>query len=273
MNQSCKILVIAILSAALFCRCVDLKEVNAFAVASHQVFATGVPRSFGFYQYCHDSTYIFHYLPKHLRDLDCDCDGGKKADSVLAMEYYNLSLYFAALARLSDPKSSITADTLGNAIKAGTYGPITISTTESGMAASISAALRDLITTGYKSKKKKHILPYYNDSIQYMIGQLKLHAQNIEGRIINLGIEVTHVADSLISYTKNEENKWPMLFSYEQKMAAFDQDLIIYRAIERNIDKIISAQQFICDHIDDLKSESFRKKLATLVSDLKFNAN
>jgi hypothetical protein len=262
-----------LLCAAVFGRCANVKEVNSFAVSSRQTLEKQRDEDFGYSAYSHDSTYLFHYLPDHLRDVDCPCEAGKKADAHIASEYNLLSTYFATLARFCDPGASVNFAPMGSPLAAGAYGPINISTQEANYNAYLAKALTALATTRYKTKKIPQFMASYRDSVAPLITLLKIRADNLAGRMINLQLQLDRVTDSLISFSPDRAVKMPVLFVYEQKRKDLDATLAHYRQRVHELETIIAGGQLIADNLDNLHSQSFKEKMTGLVNALALNVH
>jgi len=257
--------------AAVFARCANVKEVSAFAVSSRQALEKQRTEAFGYYSYYHDSAYLYRYLPNHLRDVDCHCEAEKQADAHITSEYSLLVTYFAALARFADPGSSINFAPMASPVPAGTYGQVTITTQEASYAAYLAKALTTLTTTGYKAKKIPAFMATYRDSVAPLITLLKIRADNLAGRMVNLQLQLDRVADSLISFASDRAVKMPVLFAYEQKRKELDGTLAHYQQRVHELETIIAGGQLIVDHLDNLNSQSFKDKMMSLVNGLAAN--
>ncbi len=273
MSSAFKAIVASNLVVVTFSCCVNLKEVNSFALTSQQIMDKNKTVSFGYYDYFHDSAYIYHSMPDHLRDADCHCVAEKKADTIISNECSLLSAYFATLARFADPKYAISVNPLGKSVPAGTYGMVTISDQEANIASGLAIGLSDLFTTEYKSRNLKVFISSYHDSVAPLISLLRIRANTLGARIVNLQIELEHMADSLISYTKDKEVKWPILLSYEQKMKSLSETLVLYQHREKDFEKVLEGGQLIYENAQHLNSKSFKDKMTVLVSDLSLNSN
>jgi len=257
--------------AAVFAGCASVKEVNAFATGSRQALDKQRAENFGYYAYYHDSTYLYHYLPDHLRDVDCHCDAEKQADAHIAGEYNQLCAYFAALARFADPGAYFNFAPIGAPVPAGTYGHVNFSAQEASYSAYVATALTTLTTTGYKAKKIKVFMAEYRDSVAPLIMLLKIRADNLAGRIVNLQLQLDRTADSLISYTTDKAVKMPVLFVYEQKRKELDASLAHYQQRVKELETIIAGGQLIVDNLDNLHSQSFKNKMMGFVNALASN--
>lgn len=256
---------------AVFVRCANVREVNAFALSSRQTLDKQRTEDFGYYAYYHDSTYLYNYLPDHLRDVDCHCDAEKQADAHIAGEYNLLIAYFATLARFADAGASFNFAPIGSPVPAGTYGHVNISAQEASYSAYVAKALSTLTTTGYKAKKIPVFMAEYRDSVAPLITLLRIRADNLAGRMVNLQLQLDRVADSLISYAADRAVKMPVLFVYEQKRRELNATLAHYQQRVHELETIIAGGQLIVDNLDNLHSKSFKDKMMSFVNALALN--
>jgi hypothetical protein len=271
MPLSLRVFSLLFFCAAVFVRCANLKEVNAFAVSSKQTLDKQRSEDFGYYAYYHDSTYIYNYLPDHLRDVDCHCEAEKQADAHIAGEYNLLVGYFAALARFDDAGSAFNFASIGSPVPPGTYGHVNFTTQEASYAVYVAKALSTLTTTGYKAKKIPVFMKEYRDSVAPLITLLKIRADNLAGRMVNLRLQLDRVTDSLISFASDRAVKMPVLFVYEQKRKELDASLAHYQQRVHELETIIAGGQLIADNLGNLHSKSFRDKMMSLVNALVLN--
>jgi hypothetical protein len=273
MRFSVKNDLLLVFMALAFSGCADLKEVGAFATTSQQIMDNNKTISFGYYDYYHDSAFIYHSMPVNLRDVDCHCDAEKQADTSLANECIILSAYFGKLALFTDPKAAINVNPLGKSVTAGTYGMITISSQESNIASGLATGLSDLFTTTYKLEKLKVFIRNYHDSVAPMIGLLAIRAHNMAIRMRSLQIEVDQVADSLISHTQQPELKWSVLYAYELEIKELSRVRDLYIERERYFRNVMKGGELIYKNADNLHADNFKRELKALVSDFSLNAN
>src|SRR5665213_2425914 len=104
--------------------CAPLKEVGAFSASSQQTLQ-GFNFTYGYYEYCADSCYVFNRSAKFLKDVECDRTRDTGLDTLLKKEFAIIGAYYAGLVKLSGG-SPINFAPLGNSITAGTYAGITI---------------------------------------------------------------------------------------------------------------------------------------------------
>src|SRR5258708_20942463 len=186
MSLLLKSLGLPLLVAVAFVRCAALKEVNSFALASHEVLEKNRSATFGYYSYSKDSAFIFHYLPDHLRDVDCHCDVAKQADAHIASEYSLLGAYFGSLAKFADPHSSFDLSPMATSLLPGTYGPFSVTLQEYSIASKLTMVLSGLATPHYKARHIPAFMAMYRDSVAPLITLLKIRADNYACPTLNL---------------------------------------------------------------------------------------
>jgi hypothetical protein len=97
-----------LLALVMVAGCVDLKGVNQFALTSQKTLVQ--PLAYGYGDYCYDSCYVYDTSKAQAR-YPCDCSLAIGFDTVVVREGVRLSVYFAALAKLSGSGDIINVDT------------------------------------------------------------------------------------------------------------------------------------------------------------------
>ncbi len=258
---------------AALCGCADLKEINAFALTSHQVMVNNKYISYGYFEFATDSSYIYHPFPGQLLGVDCNCEAQKKLDTFTSKQCQVMANYFAKLAVFTDPESAIDAMPVGNALAAGTYGSFAITSEETTITNAAAIAVSDLVTSGYKNKKMKIFIKVYHDSVQPLISYLKLRSAIFEAFLVNMKIFLTKEADSLLTITDKREGKWPILLTYEMQKKEIDREIDLYKKREQDFETLIEAGDLIYHNQEDLKNKDFIFKLKTVVNDLSLNSH
>jgi hypothetical protein len=256
-----------------FSGCIDLKEINTFALTSHQVMVNNKYISYGYFEFATDTSYIYHPYPGQLLDVDCNCEAQRKLDTFTSDECQVTANYFAKLAVFTDPASAIDAMPVGNALTAGSYGGVVISREETTIMTGLATAVSDVLTSGYKSKKMKLFIKIYHDSVQPLISYLKLRSNIFEAMLVNMKDFLTKEADSLLTITNKREIKWPILLTYEMQKKEIDREINLYKKREQDFETLIEAGELIYHNQEDLRNKDFLFKLKTMVNDLSLNAH
>jgi CMP-N-acetylneuraminic acid synthetase len=253
--------------------CADLKEINVFALTSHQVMVNNKYISYGYYEFARDTSYIYHPYPGQLLDVDCNCEAQKIRDTFTSDQCQVMVNYFAKLAVFTDPGSAIDAMPVGNALTAGAYGSFAVTREEVTVMNAAATAVSDLFTSGYKEKKMKLFITKYHDSVAPLISYLKIRSAIFGAMLVNMKDFLTKEADSLLTITNKREVKWPILISYEMQKKEIDREIDLYKKREQDFETIIEAGDLIYHNQEDLRNKDFIFKLKTLVNDLSLNAH
>jgi hypothetical protein len=250
----------AILLLAVGCR--PLKEVNSFALASQATMDKAAAfDGYGRFDYCYDSVIVYNRTGKYLRDYDCDCGHGTAADTMQQHAYRIMSAYFAALAKLADSKTIIKPTTLSNAVAAGSYGSMTISSTEAGIFNGLMIAAQDVLTDRYKSKKIEDLLQTYHDTVSAAIGSLMLLTRISKDLIRGDTIQFRGRIDSLVAAAATPGERLALVALYREKMLQWrgvmaDDD----RRIQA-LTKIKEGHEALFEGVKNLKDEQLKKKI------------
>jgi hypothetical protein len=253
--------------------CVQLKEVHAFTETSQKALESDNQIGYGYADYCFDSCYIFNVSGKQLADFDCPCSNAEIYDTLIQKEYAILSAYFAVLGKLGGAKSTINFAPVGGAIRAGTYGKLTITSTECGAMNGLATAATYLFTTKYKSKKIKEIIIRYNDTLSTAMELLKLHIDNLKSMIGLMGTKLQQRCDLLMANAPAEGEKWAIVYTYKQKSKELGQVVSTYDKRYQSLDKIKQGHTMLYENVNDLNSESVKKRVLDLSYDIIYLSN
>jgi hypothetical protein len=253
------------------CGCVPLKEVGAFSACSQNTLL-GLHYTYGYYEYCSDSCYVFNKAAKYLKDVECDCKRDTVLDTLLKKEFAIIGAYYAGLTKLSGG-SGINFAPIGKSISAGTYAGITISSTEESVFNKLSTVATNLITLNYKTNKIKEIITEYDKSVQESLGMLALHMDNLESKIKLMNTFYGTQANVLLK-SAGESERWLIIATYKQKSKQFADDAKIYNNFQRTIKIVIKGDSLLSANIGNLKDETFKKKILDIAGDISYlNSN
>jgi hypothetical protein len=253
--------------------CADLKQINAFAVASHQALEKNKNISYGFVKYAEDSSYIYHPYPDGLGEVDCSCSQQQKLDSINKTEYQALSKYFEALAKFTDPKYSFDLTPVNDAVPSGTYAGITITDEESSIVTTLTGFLSGVITSGYKSRKLQDYIKLYQDSVAPLIAFMKIRSEALGKKIKVMEHQLWNEANGLLRSEHDDKMKWPVLFTYELHKKELDREIEIYSDAVYHLNKVTEGGNLIYQNMEHLKSEEFKKKLNAIIRNLIYNGD
>lgn len=248
--------------------CVQLKEVHAFTETCQATLDRDNQISYGYADYCQDSCYIFNVSGIQLADFDCNCQLDEGYDTVITKEYNILSAYFCALGRLAGTESKINFAPVATAVQAGTYGSLVVTTEESTIVNTLATVATDLLTTKYKSKKIKEVLVRYNDTVTIAMELLKLHIDNLKGRMELMRTKIQQRCDLLMANAPRDAEKWATVYIYKQKRKELAGIIASYDRRYRSLDKIKQGHSMLYANVNDLNSATLKKKVIDLAKDI-----
>jgi hypothetical protein len=262
-----RLVVYAMLLAA--AGCTPLKEVNTFALASQATMDKAAAfDGYGHLCFCNDSAIVYNETGRMLRDFDFDCSPDSAADTLLRNAYNIMSAYFAALAKLANSKTAIKTTTLNAAVAAGTYGSITISSTEAGIFSGLTTAAQDLLTNNYKSKKIKEVLRTYHDTVDLVLGTLMLLTHNFRDRVHLLANTYRRKMDFMVNNTDSPGLRLALVTLYHDKTRQWKQVEADYDRRDSAIAKIREGHEALFKGVDNLREESLKKKVLGLAQNI-----
>lgn len=253
--------------------CVQLKEVFAFTETSQKALESDHQIGYGYADYCFDSCYLYNVSGQQLVDFDCNCGNAEVYDSLIKNEYRILGEYFAALGKLAGAKSTINFAPIGTAVAAGTYGSLTITSTESSVVNALATAATDLFTTKYKSKKIKEIIVTCHDTLSVAMELLKLHIDNLKSMIELMRLKVQQRCDLLMAKTPTDAEKWTIVYTYKQKIKQLGQITASYNKRYQSLDKIQQGHTTLYENINDLNSQALKKRILDLAYNIIYLSN
>ena len=249
--------------------CTPLKEVNTFALASQSTMDKAAAfDGYGHLCFCNDSAIVYNETGRMLRDFDFDCSPDSAADTLLRNAYNIMSAYFAALAKLADSKTAIKTTTLNAAVAAGTYGSITISSTEAGIFTALTTAAQDLLTNNYKSKKIKEVLLTYHDTVDLVLGTLMLLTHNFRDRVHLLANTYRRKMDFLVNKTDSPGIRLALVTLYHDKTTQWKLVEADYDRRDSAIAKIREGHEALFKGVNNLKEETLKKQVLGLAENI-----
>ena len=215
-NRPGRFIAFAMLIAA---GCTPLKEVSTFALASQGTMDKAAAfDGYGHFCFCNDSAIVYNDTGQLLRSYNVDCDPDSIPDTMLRNAYQIIGAYFAALAKLADSKAVIKTTTLNSAVAAGTYGAVTISSTEAGIFSALTTAAQDLLTNNYKSKKIKEVLRTYHDTVRAALTDLMDLTETFKGKVREMGVMYKRRMDFLVNKNDPAAVRLGLVTLYRTKM-------------------------------------------------------
>ena len=247
--------------------CADLKGVNKFSVSGAQLTAQPFPYSYG--AYCFDSCYIYD-TTKTVSHYPCDASIAIRYDTAVVREAGKLSAYFTALARLSGSAEVINVDTLAGAVVAGTYGKLTISSTEASVASGVATAIQDLATVRYKTKHLSANLHQYGSAVDSSLGSYIKHLEALKGQTVNLLIDLNGL---LIYYRSQLPPGYPrfsVVYAYNEKIRDLTDKKLHFEKLITQLDSVRSGYRVLVAGADDVRSKPLKTQLLSLVNNISY---
>jgi hypothetical protein len=255
-----KLVVYAILLATAGCS--PLKEVSTFALASQSTMDKAAAfDGYGHFCLCNDSAIVYNDTGQLLRSFNVDCDPDSIPDTVLRNAYNVIGAYFAALAKLADSKTVIKTTTLNNAFAAGTYGSVTISSTEAGIFSALTTAAQDLLTNNYKSKKIKEVLRTYHDTVSAALTDLMDLTETFKGKVREMGVIYKRRMDFLVNKNDPAAVRLTLVTLYRTKMVQWRQIEADYDRRYKALAAVRDGHEALFKNVDNLRDENFKKKV------------
>jgi hypothetical protein len=249
--------------------CTPLKEVNTFALACQSVMDKAASfDGYGHFCFCNDSVTVYNDTGRMLRDFDFDCSTDTVADTVLRNAYNIMSAYFAALAKLADAKTAIKTAPLNSAVAAGTYGSLTITSTEAGIFNGLTTAVQDLATNGYKSKKIKQVLRTYHDTVDMVLGTLMLLTHNFRDRVQLLANTYRRKMDFLVNRTDSPGIRLVLVTLYRYKTLQWKQVEADYDRRDSALSRIREGHEALFKGVDNLREQNLKKQIIGLAQNI-----
>jgi hypothetical protein len=249
--------------------CSPLKEVNTFALAAQATMNKAAAfDGYGHSCFCNDSAIVYNDAGRMLRDFDFDCSPDTVADTMLRNAYNIMGAYFAGLAKLADSKTAFKATNLNNAVIAGTYGSLTITSTQAGVFAGLTTAAQDLLTNNYKSNKIKAILRTYHDTVDMVIGTLMLLTHNFHDRVHLLANSYRRKMDFLVNNTDSPGMRLALVTLYHDKTLQWKRVEADYDRRDSALASIREGHEALFKGVDNLREESLKKKVLGLAQNI-----
>jgi hypothetical protein len=224
--------------------CVNLKSVNNYSSSSSKGIKKFEEINYSFSRHCIDKCQfeaIRNFEIK--RDIECDCDGYKKADRVTLLIYNSIKGYFDGLTNLSNNDlTDYNFDALNKSLTKGDFGDIKIEKEQEEAYSKISKILLKATTDVYRKKKLKIYIEEANDPLQILLKKFQFITQK------NLEDELKFKKERLYAYYK-EMNLNNTLSDYEKGKATMDyyQQLSDINSKQKQIDAFAKSLKAIAD--------------------------
>lgn len=240
--------------------CAPFKEVSTYALASQTAIEKN-DNAYGYFDFCYDSALVYSNNPRYLRDVDCDCSYGTTTDTVLKHANAIIGAWFAALAKLADNKTVLKTGPVSAAIPAGTYGKLTVTSTEAGVFSALTTAAQDLLTNHYKSSKIQEILRTYHDTVNLAITMLMDLSFSNQGLIRLMSNRFRKTMDSLVSTANASEGRQALITLYRENSLRWELAAAAYDRQYKTLEKIREGHDSLFQNMEKLKDETVKKKV------------
>lgn len=205
------------------------------------------------------------------RELQCNCDGYKKADRVTLLIYHSIKGYFDGLTDLSGNElTSYNLNRLKTALTEGTFGDITIAKEQADAYATISKILLNATTDIYRKNKIKKYIREANGPIRVLLDKFQFILQkNLEG-------ELSFKKEKWYAYYQEMKMNGG-LTEYEKSKAAMDYYQLLSEVNEMQdqinvfaagLKKISEGHQKLYDNRNKMTAKDLREILATYAGNI-----
>lgn len=274
MKKQCKEICFALfLLSVVASSCVNLKSINNFSSTS----STGIKKfediNYSFKQHCIDRCQ-FEAIRKFeiKRDIECNCDDYRKADSVTQLIYNSIRGYFDGLTNLSNNDlTNYNFDALKKSLTEETFGSIKIEKEQVEAYSKISKILLKATTDIYRKNKLKKYIEEANEPIQILLNKFQFIIQkNLEG-------ELNFKKERLYAYYQEMKMNNPPLTEYEKGKATSDyyQQLFDINTKQKQIESfakslksISEGHQKLYDNINKMSTKELKDLLIGYTSDI-----
>lgn len=251
--------------AALCAGCADLKGINKFSANAGSVVATPLPYWYSDYSY--DSCYTFP-------GASCDTTIPRLNDTTIAHEAGKLNAYFTALTKLSGSAEIIDVDTVAGAVTAGTYGKLSVTSTEASIFSGAATAAQDLFTAGFKSKHLTENLHRYGYYIDSAIGSYAKHVEVLAGYSGDL---FEYLRTKWIIYKATgdprDPTQWSVLYAYSSKLKELRDIHGQFEKLKKQLVLVREGYRDLLVSADKPKSKALKQRLFALVNNITFLSN
>jgi hypothetical protein len=247
--------------------CADLKGVNKFSVSGARLTAQPFPYSYSAFSF--DSCYIYD-TAKTVGHYPCVNSIATRYDTAVAREAGKLSAYFTALARLSGSAEVINVDTIAGAVVAGTYGKLTISSTEASVASGVATAIQDLATVRFKTKHLGANLHQYGSAVDSSLGSYIKHLQALKGQTVNLLIDLNGMLVYYRSQLPPGYSRFTVGYAYNEKIRDLTDKQLQFEKLITQLDSVRSGYRVLVAAADDVRSKSLKTQLLSVVNNISY---
>lgn len=253
--------------------CVNLKQINDYSSTSSAGIKKFENIGYSFKQHCIDACH-FEAIKKFeiKRDNECDCNLYKQADSVTQTIYNAIKGYFDGLTCLSNNElTTYNLDPLKKSLKAGSFGNISIDTSDVNAYSKISKILLKATTDLYRKKKIKKYVASANVPLQVLLTKFQFILQtNLEG-------ELNWKKDELYRYYKkmresatlSDLEKGQAVTEYYRQLSEINNRQKQIDIFSKSINVIAEGHQKLYDNRNKISAKDLKDEITKYSSNIK----
>lgn len=260
-----KFTLLLLFTIALCSGCVNLKSVYDFSSTSALSIKKYEALPYSFDQHCFERCQLESIRNFNIkRDVDCQCESFKKADSVTMLIYQEINGYFKGLSNLADNKlTAYRIDTLNTALKEGDFGALKIEKEHVDAYSKISLALLRASTDTYRRRKLKLYIANANAPLQILMAKFQFILQK------NLQDQLRFKKEKLYAYymdmkmnnTLSDYEKGKATMDYYEKLSELNNKQQQIETFAQGIQTIAAGHQKLYDHRNKMNAKEAKELL------------
>ncbi len=251
--------------------CTNLKSVNQYSTNSLSATKKFEEIPYTFSQHCRDRCRIAAIDSfKIYREIECQCDSYKRADSVTQMLYRAVAGYFDGLTRLSNNQlTNYHIDRLKNAVQETDLGVLYVKKDEADAYATLTDMMLRWFADSYRQKKIKEYIGEANAPVQVLLSKLEF----IESK--NLGDLLEFKKDRLFDHyrallkaTLSDYEKQEATAEYYesvQGITTLEKEIATYA---KSLKAIARGHQQLYENRNQISAEELRRSLTPYANDI-----
>lgn len=252
--------------------CVNLKSVCDFSSSSAASVKKFEELPYSFNQHCFERCKFESIRDFEIkREVACQCDNFKKADSVTMVIYQEINGYFKNLSNLAaNTLTTYKIDTLKTALKEGDFGALKIEKEHVDAYSKISLTLLRASTDNYRRRKIKLYIANANAPLQILMTKFQFILQN------NLHDQLRFKKEKLFVYymdmkmnnTLTDYEKGKATIDYYAQLAEINQMQQQIETFVKSIHTVAVGHQKLYDYRDKMSIKEAKELLSGYASNL-----